>query len=112
MIRTLLKSRVRRKLLRRYARCTGIRSTDLFGIADIHQKMRKTLLKVFFLHLIESKTLRRVDRSKGKFRSFLLASLSTEAKRVHRVKRGGNVEMVFSISNALKNGNADAGKRL
>jgi hypothetical protein len=33
------------------------------------------LTQGFFLHLIERKTLRRVDRAKGKFRSFLLASL-------------------------------------
>jgi RNA polymerase sigma factor (sigma-70 family) len=57
------------------------------------------LTQGFFLHLIERKTLRRVDRSKGKFRSFLLASLqnylSTEAKRVHCMKRGGKVEIVY-----------------
>src|SRR6266446_6836072 len=33
------------------------------------------LVQGFFLHLIEYRRLSRVDRSKGKFRSFLLASL-------------------------------------
>jgi RNA polymerase sigma factor (sigma-70 family) len=53
----------------------------------------------FFLHLIERKTLRRVDRSKGKFRSFLLASLqnylSNEAARARCMKRGGKAEIVY-----------------
>jgi DNA-directed RNA polymerase specialized sigma24 family protein len=52
----------------------------------------------FFLHLVEHKTLSRVDRSKGKFRSFLLASLqnfrSDEADRARCLKRGGKVEFV------------------
>jgi len=56
------------------------------------------LVQGFFLHLIEHKTLSRVDRSKGKFRSFLLASLqkflSDEADRARCLKRGGGVEFV------------------
>jgi RNA polymerase sigma factor (sigma-70 family) len=56
------------------------------------------LVQGFFLHVIEYKTLSRVDRSKGKFRSFLLASLqnylSNEADRVHCLKRGGKTEFV------------------
>src|SRR6516164_949717 len=51
------------------------------------------LVQGFFLYLVERKTLSRVDRSKGKFRSFLLTSLqnflSDEAKRAHCLKRGG-----------------------
>ena len=47
------------------------------------------LVQGFFLHLIEYKTLSRVDRSKGKFRSFLLASLqnflANEADRARAV---------------------------
>ena len=50
------------------------------------------LVQGFFLHLIEYKTLSRIDRSKGKFRSFLLASLqnylSNEADRARCLKRG------------------------
>jgi RNA polymerase sigma factor (sigma-70 family) len=56
------------------------------------------LAQGFFLHLIERKTLKRVDRSKGKFRSFLLASLqnymSNEASRARCLKRGGEAEIV------------------
>jgi RNA polymerase sigma factor (sigma-70 family) len=56
------------------------------------------LVQGFFLHLVEYKTLRRVDRSKGKFRSFLLASLqkylSDEADRARCLKRGGKAEFV------------------
>ena len=56
------------------------------------------LVQGFFLHLIEYKTLSRVDRSKGKFRSFLLASLqnylANEADRARCLKRGGKVEFV------------------
>jgi RNA polymerase sigma-70 factor (ECF subfamily) len=57
------------------------------------------LVQGFFLHLIEYKTLSRVDRSKGKFRSFLLASLqnflSNEADRARCLKRGGEAEFVY-----------------
>ena len=56
------------------------------------------LTQGFFLHLLEHKTLGRVDRLKGKFRSFLLGSLqnylSTEADRARCLKRGGKVEFV------------------
>ena len=56
------------------------------------------LVQGFFLHLVEHKTLSRVDRSKGKFRSFLLASLqnylSDEADRARCLKRGGGAEFV------------------
>jgi len=57
------------------------------------------LAQGFFLHLLEHKTLSRVDRSKGKFRSFLLASLqnylSNEAERARCLKRGGKAEFVY-----------------
>jgi DNA-directed RNA polymerase specialized sigma24 family protein len=56
------------------------------------------LVQGFFLHLVEHRTLSRVDRSKGKFRSFLLASLqkylSDEADRARCLKRGGGAEFV------------------
>jgi RNA polymerase sigma-70 factor (ECF subfamily) len=52
----------------------------------------------FFLHLLEHRALTRVDRLKGKFRSFLLASfknyLSVEAHRARRLKRGGRCEFI------------------
>jgi RNA polymerase sigma factor (sigma-70 family) len=63
------------------------------------------LTQGFFLHLLEHKTLTRVDREKGKFRSFLLASLqkylATEATRARCLKRGGKMEFVpFDAGNA------------
>ena len=55
------------------------------------------LVQGFFLHLVEHKTLSRVDRSKGKFRSFLLASLqkflSDEADRAG-LWRGGHADII------------------
>jgi DNA-directed RNA polymerase specialized sigma24 family protein len=52
----------------------------------------------FFLHLLEQRALAGVDRLKGKFRSFLLASfqnhLSDQVDRARRLKRGGGKEFV------------------
>jgi RNA polymerase sigma factor (sigma-70 family) len=56
------------------------------------------LTQGFFLHLLDHKAVRQVSRVKGKFRSFLAASLqnylSDEADRVRCIKRGGNVKFV------------------
>jgi DNA-directed RNA polymerase specialized sigma24 family protein len=56
------------------------------------------LTQGFFLHLLEHRALSHVDRLKGKFRSFLLASfqnyLSIEAHRARCLKRGGKCEFV------------------
>ena len=56
------------------------------------------LVQGFFAHLIERRSLRSVDRSKGRFRSFLLASfqyfMANEGRREHAEKRGGRVEIV------------------
>ena len=56
------------------------------------------LTQGFFLDLLEHKALRRVDKQKGKFRSFLLASLknflSNEAQKARCLKRGGQVQFV------------------
>ena len=56
------------------------------------------LTQSFFLHLLEHKALTHVDPLRGKFRSFLLASvqnfLSDEADRARRKKRGGDREFV------------------
>jgi len=56
------------------------------------------LTQGFFLHLLEQRALGGVDRLKGKFRSFLLASfqnhLSDVADRARRIKRGGDKEFV------------------
>jgi RNA polymerase sigma factor (sigma-70 family) len=56
------------------------------------------LTQGFFLHLLEHRALAGVDRLKGKFRSFLLASfqnhLSDQADHARRIKRGGGREFV------------------
>ena len=56
------------------------------------------LMQGFFLHLLEHRAPAGVDRLKGKFRSFLLASLqsylSDELDRARCHKRGGNEEFV------------------
>lgn len=59
----------------------------------------RDLTQGFFLHLLEHKTLTHIDPSKGKFRSFLLASLqkylTLESTRARCLKRGGAIEFVF-----------------
>jgi len=56
------------------------------------------LIQGFFLSLIESKSLSRVDPHKGKFRSYLLASLqnhmASEHTRDNAQKRGGGLQFV------------------
>ena len=56
------------------------------------------LTQGFFLHLLDHKALRQVSPFKGKFRSFLAASLQNylldEADHARRLKRGGNIEFV------------------
>jgi RNA polymerase sigma factor (sigma-70 family) len=58
----------------------------------------KDVVQGFFLHLLDHKVLAQVDPLKGKFRSFLLASiqnyLAKEGDRGRCLKRGGNVEFV------------------
>jgi len=57
------------------------------------------LTQGFFLHLLGHKALAQVDPLKGKFRSFLLASiqnyLSKEVDRARCQKRGGKTEFVY-----------------
>jgi RNA polymerase sigma-70 factor (ECF subfamily) len=56
------------------------------------------LTQGFFLHLLDHKALRQVSPLKGKFRSFLVASLqnylSDEADSARCIKRGGNMDFV------------------
>ena len=56
------------------------------------------IIQGFFLSLIESNSLSRVDPHKGKFRSYLLASLqnhmASEHTREHAQKRGGGMQFV------------------
>jgi RNA polymerase sigma factor (sigma-70 family) len=56
------------------------------------------LTQGFFTHLLEKKALRAVERNKGKFRSFLLASLkhflANDWDRQHAAKRGGKHSII------------------
>lgn len=55
----------------------------------------------FFAHLFEHRSLNRVDREKGRFRSFLLASLNyflaDQWDRANAQKRGGGGRQAFSV---------------
>jgi hypothetical protein len=57
------------------------------------------LTQGFFLHVVEHRAFTGVDRLKGKFRSFLLASfqnyLSDAGDSARRLKRGGDKEFVY-----------------
>ncbi len=61
------------------------------------------LTQTFFTRLLESNDLARVDRSKGRFRAFLLAAcknfLANERDRRQAQKRGGD-RVIFSINQA------------
>lgn len=56
------------------------------------------LTQGFFVHILEHRTVRRADRERGRFRSFLLGALknylANEAARAGRQKRGGKQEIV------------------
>jgi RNA polymerase sigma-70 factor (ECF subfamily) len=56
------------------------------------------LTQAFFAHLLEKQTLKAVDRRKGKFRSFLLASLTNfllnEWDKRQTLKRGGRQHII------------------
>ena len=56
------------------------------------------LTQAFFAHLLEKETLKKADRQKGKFRSFLLASLANfltnEWDKRQTWKRGGRREII------------------
>jgi RNA polymerase sigma factor (sigma-70 family) len=56
------------------------------------------LTQSFFQHILESETLRRVSREKGRFRSFLLGALklclADEQARRQTFKRGGGVQFI------------------
>src|SRR5271165_6814953 len=57
------------------------------------------LTQGFFLHLLEHRALTHVDPLKGKFRSFMIASLqnylSHQAELARRLKRGGETVFVY-----------------
>jgi DNA-directed RNA polymerase specialized sigma subunit, sigma24 homolog len=64
------------------------------------------LTQSFFAYLIERKIYSRVDRQKGKFRSFLLASLKNfladASDRQRTLKRGGGQDFCLCTNNRSK----------
>lgn len=64
---------------------------------DAHEA--QDLTQAFFAYLLEKKGLGRVDPVKGKFRSFLLASLNNflnnERDKAQRIKRGGGAQFIY-----------------
>lgn len=71
----------------------------------VHQA--QDLTQEFFLRLIESKSIGTVDPDKGRFRSFLIATLrhflANEWKHSHRQKRGGG-QPHFSLDEGFAEG--------
>ena len=63
---------------------------------DIHEA--QDLTQSFFAHLVKAEILQSVAQQKGKFRSFLLASLknllANEWNRAHTIKRGGEFSII------------------
>jgi RNA polymerase sigma-70 factor (ECF subfamily) len=64
------------------------------------------LLQAFFARFLEKKYLNDVDRSKGRFRSFLLAALkhflASEWDKAHACKRGGQIQFLSLDSEAAE----------
>ena len=64
------------------------------------------LTQGFFLHLLERRGLTQVDPDKGRFRSFLLASLQnfvlTAQRREHTIKRGGLCTFISLDADAIE----------
>ena len=64
--------------------------------SDSHEA--EDLTQAFFAHLLEKETLKQADRQKGKFRSFLLASLTNflnnEWRKKQTMKRGGQRQII------------------
>ncbi len=69
--------------------------------ADAHAA--EDLTQAFFAHLLDQETLKKVDREKGKFRTFLLTALThflaNEWDRRQTLKRGGQYQ-IFSLDEA------------
>jgi len=64
--------------------------------SDPHEA--KDLTQAFFTHLLKNETLKKVDRQKGKFRSFLLTAatnfLTNEWDKRQSLKRGGQHQVI------------------
>jgi len=72
---------------------------------EIHDA--QDLTQEFFARLLQKDFLEAVDRSKGKFRSFLLAALehflAKEWRRAHAQKRGGQFEITSARTDIVEN---------
>lgn len=79
---------------------TNYRAPLLFFITQqgYSQSDSEDFLQEFFYSLIKNKTLYKADKSKGKFRSFLLGCLKNfifqKNREQHRIKRGGNASII------------------
>jgi DNA-directed RNA polymerase specialized sigma24 family protein len=64
------------------------------------------LTQAFFAFLLEKETLKRADRERGRFRSFLLAALdnflNNEHHKQHAIKRGGRCPLVSLDASAAE----------
>jgi RNA polymerase sigma factor (sigma-70 family) len=64
--------------------------------SNVHEA--EDLTQAFFAHLLEKETLKQVDRQKGKFRTFLLASLTNflnnDWRKTQTLKRGGQHQII------------------
>jgi RNA polymerase sigma factor (sigma-70 family) len=73
--------------------------------SDPHEA--KDLTQAFFAHLLENETLKKVDRQKGKFRSFLLTAatnfLTNEWDKRQSLKRGGQYQIVSLDDTEVEN---------
>jgi len=65
-------------------------------VADPHEA--QDLTQSFFRHLLENQAIRQVDRSRGRFRAFLLAALqnflTNEWEKARALKRGGAISLL------------------
>ena len=70
----------------------------LYSFARSLARRCQDLVHGFFEHLIDNRGLATVDRSKGRFRSFLLASFQNfivaETRRACAEKRGGRAQLI------------------
>jgi RNA polymerase sigma-70 factor (ECF subfamily) len=72
--------------------------------SDAHEA--EDLTQAFFTHLLEKESLKQVDRQKGKFRTFLLTSLTNflanEWDKKQTLKRGGKQHIISLDENAAE----------
>ena len=74
---------------------------------DFSHHEAEDLTQAFFAHLLEKESIKSIDRSKGRFRSFLLASLNNfllnEWDKQQTIKRGGRQKIISLDELAAEN---------